>query len=308
MAKYIHKKALLTLMGLGMAQGLMAQETSPWSDPNKQEFWMMVAIGLFSFAIIFVLIMLIYLLLSLKQVVMKQLGQEEVKKESIWEKFTKRFVTGDLLPVEREEEIMLDHAYDGIHELNNFMPPWLKYFFFATIAFAAIYLIHYMVLDTGKLQIEEYNDELVLAQEEAKIRLANSKNLINEDNATLTTDATALEAAKVFYVANCAACHKNDGGGGVGPNFTDEYWIHGGSVKDLFKVIKYGVKEKGMISWQDKMNPELIQSMASYILTFQGTIAAEPKAPQGNKYSPAGAAQAPDSTVVADTTKVMAKL
>lgn len=309
MAKYSNKRALLVLLGLSIMPSLFAQSTNAWADPNKVEFWMLLMIGVFSLAIIMVLFMLIYLLVALKQVVFKQMGMEKPVEETAWSKFKKRFVTGDLLPVEREEEIMLDHAYDGIHELNNHMPPWLKYFFFATIGFAAVYLTHYMVLKTGKLQIQEYEEELVMAQEEAKVRLANAKNSITEETAVLVTDAAALNAAKAFYDANCVACHKVDGGGGVGPNLTDEYWIHGGSVKDVFKVIKYGVKEKGMISWQDKLNPEQIQNMTSYILTFQGTTPADPKDPQGEKYTPANIPLPIDSTtVVADTTKVVAKL
>src|SRR5690606_36947530 len=93
----------------------------------------------------------------------------------------------------------------------------------------------------------------------------------------------ALEEAKTLYVQNCAACHGADGGGTVGPNLADEYWLHGGTVQDVFRVIKYGVQEKGMIPWQDKLNPEQIQIVASYILSLQGTTPASAKEPQGEK-------------------------
>lgn len=277
--------------------GAKAQTVNPFTDPNSEEFWMLLAISLFSLAIIVVLIMLIFLLGSLRQVLYKQMGMPEQERETFWDRFNKRFIAGDLLPVEREKEIMLDHAYDGIHELDNFMPPWLKYFFIGTIGFAVVYLLHYMVLDTGKLQIEEYEEQLYEAQVEAEARLALAKNNINEENAVMVNDAAALEGAKAFYLANCAACHAQDGGGGVGPNLTDEYWIHGGTVGDIFKTIKYGVKEKGMIPWQDKMTPEQIQNMSSYILLMQGTTPASPKEPQGEKMQ--SAPQVADSTATA---------
>ncbi|MDN4164578.1 cbb3-type cytochrome c oxidase N-terminal domain-containing protein [Cytophagales bacterium LB-30] len=277
--------------------GVKAQKVNSFTDPNSQEFWMLLAVSLFSLAIIVVLIMLIFLLSTLRQVLYKQMGMPEEARETFWQRFNKRFVSGDLLPVEREKEIMLDHAYDGIHELDNFMPPWLKYFFIGTIGFAVVYLLHYMVLDTGKLQMEEYEQELYEAKVEADARLALAKNNINEENAVMISDAAALEGAKAFYLANCAACHAQDGGGGVGPNLTDEYWIHGGTVGDVFKTIKYGVKEKGMIPWQDKMTPEQMQNMASYILLMQGTTPASPKDPQGEKMQ--SAPQVADSTATA---------
>lgn len=203
---------------------------------------------------------------------------------SFWEKMNKRFGSGDLLPVEQEKEIMMDHEYDGISELNNNMPPWLKYLFYLTIGFAVVYVLHYLVLDTGKLQLEEYQEELAMAEVQAASRTEKAGSTIDENNVTLVTDEAALEEAKTLYAQNCAACHGADGGGTVGPNLTDAYWLHGGSIKDVFSVIKYGVQEKGMIPWQDKLNPEQIQKVASYIISLQGTTPKNPKDPQGEKY------------------------
>ena len=212
--------------------------------------------------------------------------KEEKTSTSFWSRLNKRFGAGEPVPVSREKEIMLDHEYDGIRELNNHMPPWLKYLFYATIAIAFVYMLHYMVLGTGKLQIEEYQEELAQAEAEAEVRKSVAGSSVDESNVALITDKAALEEANTLYDQNCAACHAKDGGGTVGPNLTDEYWLHGGSINDIFKTIKYGVQEKGMIPWQDKLKPEQIQNLASYIITLQGTTPANPKDPEGEKHAP----------------------
>ena len=96
--------------------------------------------------------------------------------------------------------------------------------------------------------------------------------------------------------ARCAGgwpCHGQKGEGLVGPNFADEYWIHGGGIKNVFKVIKYGVPDKGMIAWQAQLKPADMQKVGSYILTLQGTNPPNPKAPQGTIWADTAAVQAP---------------
>ncbi|MEX0883718.1 MAG: c-type cytochrome, partial [Cyclobacteriaceae bacterium] len=171
-----------------------------------------------------------------------------------------------------------------IVELDNFMPPWLKYVFYMSIAFAVIYFVNYSVLGIGETQYEEYEEELALAAEEAELFKASGATTIDETNVEFDKSGPAIEAGKELYETNCAACHALDGGGGVGPNFTDQYWIHGGSINDVFSVVKYGVVEKGMIPWQDQLSPEQMQQVSSYILTMQGSTPANPKAPQGELY------------------------
>ena len=144
-------------------------------------------------------------------------------------------------------------------------------------------------------QDEEYTAEIVKADAATEAFMASSTELIDEANVEIVTEATDLEAGATIFQRQCAVCHAADGGGGVGPNFTDEYWIHGGDIKDLFKTIKYGVPEKGMISWQAQLNPSEMRSVASYILTLVGTTSANPKEPQGELYVP-GEASA-DSTL-----------
>ena len=175
---------------------------------------------------------------------------------------------------------MLDHNYDGIKELDSRVPPWYTGLFYATIIFSVIYLLNFHVFNTGKLMYDEYEEEMKIAAIQ-KARLMNTGSLLTEDNVTKLTDDVSLLSGKQIYDANCVACHTADGGGLVGPNFTDEYWIHGGGIKNIFKVVTYGVPSKGMISWQTQLNPIQIQQVSSYILTFQGTTPLSPKAPEG---------------------------
>lgn len=222
---------------------------------------------------------------------------DAMKTVSLWEMFNRKFITGDMKPIEEEKDLMLDHAYDGIYELNNSMPPWLKNVFYITIAFAVVYLAHFYVLGTGQFQLEEYEAELAEAAKQAEQRKLLAINSIDAESAEYITDAGQLAIADKFYQANCAACHAADGGGGVGPNLTDKYWIHGGSIGEIFEVIRVGVPAKGMIPWEDKMNPEEIQAMASYILNMQGSKPAKPKEPQGELYEPATAVAELSDTV-----------
>lgn len=196
-------------------------------------------------------------------------------------------------PVSKEEEILLSHEYDGIRELDNKIPPWFTFLFYGTILFGVIYFAQYHVFGSGNVQEEEYLAEIKQAAIEKQILTA-SGALIDEESVTFVSDPGSLASGEEIFVKNCAACHAVDGGGLVGPNFTDEYWIHGGGIKDIFRIIKYGVPQKGMISWQSQLNPTQMQEVASYIKTLVGTTPANPKAPEGTIWK--------DETVEADTT------
>lgn len=205
--------------------------------------------------------------------------------------------------IEDEGSIMLDHDYDGIKELDNNLPPWWKYGFYLTIVIGIVYLINYHVTKTSPLQGEEYKISLKKAEAEIAEFMKTSANNVDENSVKLLTDAADVKAGKDIFVANCAACHLADGGGSVGPNLTDDYWLHGGSVKDVFKTIKYGWPDKGMKSWKDDFSPMQIAQLTSFIKTLKGTTPAKPKEKQGDFYSESSAAPA-DSTA-SDSTKVM---
>lgn len=232
---------------------------------------------------------------------------ELANQPSWWDSFKERFVTGKMDAVGGKDEkakMMADHSYDGITELDNFMPPWLQWVFIGTIAFAVIYFVNYTVLGVGPTGEEEYQEELRLEAIAAEARKANMLAGIDENTVVFDESGAALSSGKSIFESNCAACHAADGGGGVGPNLTDEYWLHGGSIQDVFRVVKYGVVEKGMIPWQDQLSPEEMQQVSSYILTLVGTTPANPKEPQGDLFSanPAG------ETPVTDSTTVMASI
>jgi cytochrome c oxidase cbb3-type subunit 3 len=202
--------------------------------------------------------------------------------KSIWTWLKEKLTSS--VPIEREADVMLDHNYDGIRELDNSLPPWWVAMFYITIIIGVAYVGYYHVLDKGPLQAEEYAMEMEIAEKAKAAFVAKQSNLVNENNVVALTDAADLEIGKSVYTSLCVACHGQLGEGGVGPNFADEYWIHGGSIKDIFKTIKYGVPEKGMIPWADQMSPADMHRVASFILTFKGTNPPNGKAPQGEIY------------------------
>lgn len=197
-----------------------------------------------------------------------------------WEKMKKKYWE-DAVPVEREQEVLLHHEYDGIRELDNNLPPWWINMFYITIVFAGIYMYYYHFGGGGPSSTEEYQIEVAEAKQQRAIALAGQANQVDESSVKALTESGALGEGELIYKNVCAACHGQKGEGGVGPNMTDEYWIHGGGIKDIFKTIKQGVPEKGMISWSSQLNPSDIQKVASYILTLKGTNPPNPKAPQG---------------------------
>lgn len=200
------------------------------------------------------------------------------KQPSAFAKF-RRAIT-KTTPVETENELLLNHEYDGIRELDSQIPPWFLWLFYLTIAFAVFYMLDYHVFNSSPLQDEEYQLQVKQAEVE-RTALVKSGAFLNEESVTLLTDPAAIDAGKQIFDANCVACHSADGGGLVGPNLTDDYWIHGGGIKNIFKTIKYGVTAKGMISWQSQLNPKQIQDVASYIISINGIKPANPKQPEG---------------------------
>jgi cytochrome c oxidase cbb3-type subunit III len=194
-----------------------------------------------------------------------------------------RMINGSV-PLEKEEEIIFHHEYDGIRELDNNLPPWWVYMFYATIIFAIVYLGYYHLSSSSDLQIAEYNKEMERAEKLMASRM-------NENTVTLVSDKAMLEEGKKIFLENCAACHGMEGQGTIGPNLVDQYWLHGGGVKNIFKTIKNGVAGKSMRAWQNDFSPKQMQEVASYIITLQGTKPANAKEPQGELYEETVAAK-----------------
>ncbi len=186
--------------------------------------------------------------------------------------------------IQEEETIVMDHDYDGIRELDNVLPPWWVYLFYATIVFGAVYLIRFHVVREYS-QTEEFEMEMARAEKEIEEYKKNSKNLVDASTVELLTDASDLKAGEAIFESKCVACHMADGGGGIGPNLTDEYWILGGGIKNVFKTVAEGGRDgKGMVPWNTSLSPLEIAQVSSYVLGFQGTTPANPKDPEGELY------------------------
>jgi cytochrome c oxidase cbb3-type subunit 3 len=234
---------------------------------------------------------LIWALIDVQRMkLMEQHGPEAVEKAklgpstSLWEKISQKY--WKLVPIEKEADIDLGHEYDGIRELDNSLPPWWLWLFYITIIWSVGYLWYYHVSDKGPDSQQEYIAAMEKGEAEKAAFLASQTNLVDEKTVTVLTGESDLAEGKEIYTANCLVCHGAAGEGGVGPNFTDKYWIHGGSIHNIFSTIKYGVAEKGMISWKEQLRPGAMQKVASYILTFQGTNPPNQKEAQGVLYEP----------------------
>jgi len=197
------------------------------------------------------------------------------KNESAIDRLLKKLTKAT--PIEKESEVKLDHDFDGIQELNNPLPPWWTAGFVITVIMSVFYVFYYFVQGKDS-QYDEFNREM----SKAKVQVDAYKkehNIVDANSVTVLTDKAALAEGKEIYIKNCAACHVADGGGLVGPNLTDENWIYGCDIKDVFKVIQDGTS-KGMPPWK-ALGADKIQKVASYVLSLQGTTPAKPKAPEG---------------------------
>jgi cytochrome c oxidase cbb3-type subunit 3 len=183
--------------------------------------------------------------------------------------------------VEEEQDIVLDHNYDGIKELDNSLPPWWVYMFYATIVFAVVYLVRFEVMD-GATPEMEYEAAVAEARIQVNKYKATSPDVFDVENVTLLTEASDIKRGKAVFNLNCASCHLADGGGAIGPNLTDEYWILGGGIKNVFNTVYNGGRDgKGMIAWNKTLKPEDIAKVSSYVLSLQGTTPEKAKAPEG---------------------------
>lgn len=271
-------KTIALLLFMGTASATQAAESLVPSSPvfvmNDGLFYLLLSLIVFLAVVIAVLFRSLTTLIKLEK---GESFEEEEKEEDLF----KSLNLTDNVPIEREVDIMLDHDYDGIKELDNNLPPWWKYMFYATIVFAFVYIIRYHISGDGKLQGAEYAAEMQEAAEQKADLMANATESITEENVEYLIDAPSLTKGAAIYKGNCATCHGQLGEGGAGPNLTDEYWLHGGGISNVFKTIKYGVPAKGMIAWQSQFSPSQMQKVASYVLNLQGSNPPNGKAPQG---------------------------
>jgi cytochrome c oxidase cbb3-type subunit 3 len=211
----------------------------------------------------------------------KSLGVAYVPEPSVWTKLFEKLNAA--VPVEKEKDIDLGHSYDGIRELDNHLPPWWKWLFYATIVWSVVYLVVYHVSSSLPLSIGEYQDEVAAGELQKKTFLASQPQMaIDLDKLEYSVDAEILARGEKVYMINCVPCHRKDGGGNaIGPNLTDNYWLHGGAVKNVFSTVNDGFVEKGMPAWGKTMSQGDVRDVAFFVLSLQGTNPADPKAPQG---------------------------
>jgi cytochrome c oxidase cbb3-type subunit 3 len=287
------KKIFFTILSMIFSYALLAQTTETGGQSGNTETLIYVIVGLVLLISVLVLLVSIYTLYVVRTILRDERSKSEegesetdMESESLWMKISKNLTKAK--PIEEEEDILLDHNYDGIKELDNHLPPWWKWLFYFTIIWSIGYLLIYHVFNWLPLSAEAYENSIVKAEAAIEASKASAPSVaIDENNVTITTDESDLAMGETIFKRQCAVCHAQDGGGGVGPNMTDNYWIHGGRITNLFTTIKYGVPEKGMISWQSQLNPTEMRNVASYILVkLVGSQPANPKAPQGELYSP----------------------
>src|SRR6187431_545098 len=210
-----------------------------------------------------------------------KLAHEESLDENSWyKKLTASFTQS--VPIENEKQLLMDHDYDGIKELDNNLPPWWVYLFYACIIFSVIYLIRYEIMGAPD-QEAELKNEMAQAKIEVAEYMKTAPDLMDENTVVLLDDALSIGKGKEIFTTNCVACHRADAGGQIGPNLTDDYWILGGGIKNLFHTITNGGRDgKGMIAWKGTLKPKEIQAVASYIISLKGSDPKDPKAPEGD--------------------------
>ena len=284
--------ALVTLISPTYAQENNLASTNVITGISGATFYAITGVIFLELLVVAVLLYNLKMLIKAQQPEVKKAITEKLRKPSIswWDKLNK------FRPVEQELAIDLGHNYDGIRELDNRLPPWWLYGFYATILFACIYLWRFQVAHTAPSSIEEYQ----LAVKEAAIQkeayLKKAASSVDENTVKLLTTETDIAAGKNVFQTVCAACHGKLGEGIVGPNLTDDYWLHGGDVKDIFKTIKYGWPEKGMKSWKDDYSPLQLAQLTGYIKSIHGTNPPNAKAPQGTLYAEGAASDSVSGT------------
>ncbi len=307
---------ILTMIALGFAHPAMAQDAATTAaDATTQtssayygglsslSFWTLSTVLVLELVIIFILIYFIRNLWRILNPAPVSVTAEANISfswlKTTWASLDKKFFT-KAAPIEQEADIMLDHDYDGIRELDNALPPWWKYGFYITIFVAIFYILKFEVWHTGMNPTEEYNTEMAEAKAETDAYLASMKENVDEKTVVML-DAAGIATGKTLYTKTCVACHSPNGGGGVGPNLTDNYAIHGATIQDIFKTIKYGYPDKGMQAWQSNFSPVEMQQLASYVKSLVNTNVAEGKAPQGDLIKEEAAKLATDSTTMNNT-------
>ena len=277
------KAAIAVLLFILFSCPLFAQDnasggaaTTVIAHVSTTAFYIMASVVLLELVVILVLLMNVRVLLKVDRVAVERALPDFVWKKrlaGLW-KGLNRFK-----PVEQEADIDLGHDYDGIRELDNRLPPWWLYGFYITILTAGIYLYRFHISHTGPSAEQEYTASVAKADIEVKEYLKKKGDQVDENTVTLLTASQEIEEGKTIFQKSCVACHSEGGAGNVGPNLTDDYWLHGGDIKSIFKTIRYGIN--AMPQWQNSFSNKQIAELSSYVISLKGTNPANAKPPQG---------------------------
>lgn len=255
--------------------------------PGSVQEWLVSEGDVWFIAIIDLVLFFGYLFLNRLYRNLLEAGMPKVEKKVV-EEPSSSFVTRVLtqtVPIEEEEEILMDHEYDGIRELDNRLPPWWLWGFYISIGVAVVYMLHFHVFGTGDLQLAEYQAQIEAGEAQKAEYLSKLALNVDETNVAYLTDSKTMNAGKSVYVKHCQVCHADKGQGQVGPNFTDDYWIYGNTPTQVFSTIKYGAK-RGMKSWEKDLNPIEMQQVTSFIISLQNTEVEGGKEQEGDFYAP----------------------
>jgi len=183
------------------------------------------------------------------------------------------------------EQNKVIHEVDGIQEYDNKLPNWWLYTLYGTILFGAGYWFHYQTSGFGDLPRAEYQQEMDKAAAVQAERIKAAGVMTPEALVALSKDKGTLEQGKQVFATTCVACHRADGGGVVGPNLTDDFWLHGAAPDKVFKSISVGVPDKGMPAWGPQLGPDRVRAVTAYVISLRGTNVPNGKAPQGERDS-----------------------
>jgi len=298
-----------------LAISAFAQENSagakPFSDdPFNHPMLPLYAVSAFVLIVIMLVAFVAIYMIRILNILTIQAEKEKARKQGVvytpkptwWSRFSQTMNAS--VPLAQEKDIELDHNYDGIKELDNHLPPWWKWLFYGTVAWSVVYLFVFHISNSLPLSGDEYQQEVAFAEDQArKLKASQPQAEINENSLAFTLDSISFisKGKTVFMDNNCGSCHRNDGGGNtIGPNLTDEYWLHGGHIKNVFSTIKNGVVEKGMPAWGKSLSPQQVRDVTFFVLSLQGTKPASAKNPQGDILK--------EEVVKSDSSKVQASL
>jgi cytochrome c oxidase cbb3-type subunit III len=299
---------LILFPAISFSQAPTPTTKSFWADPFNDPLLPLYFVTFLVFTTMVLIMLVAIYLVKILNIMASRAAEEKAIREgrvyvpapSAWESFWEKMNAS--VPITQEKTIELDHNYDGIRELDNHLPPWWRWLLYGTIAWSVVYMIMFHVTSSLPLSIDEYKNQLVEADAAKKAFLASQPAAVIDENA-LVYDANAdmiAKGKKVFMGNNCQSCHRDDGGGNiVGPNLTDDFWIHGGTIKQIFTTIKSGVVEKGMPAWGKVMSPQDVRDVTFFIMSLRGTNPPNPKAPQGVEYKPEQVSPKPDTTITA---------